>query len=161
MISSSTSGSNSKEFSVKNHDRLSHPLSFGKEHLCLCQDMETFSENTHSSLCSTRQHKGGRVIATQRGVALDLKEFQRLCKLKNKLCQEFSQQEASLPLMATPAPDPVLPPASEKTEDSAASAEVIQQCTSHTWRSRDGHTDVNLRFYYPHQDSLFQSSSSS
>ena len=59
MISSSTSGSNSKEFSVKNHDRLSHPLSFGKEHLCLSQDVKTFSENTYSSLCSTDQHTGG------------------------------------------------------------------------------------------------------
>ena len=70
--------------SVKNHDRLSHPLSFGKEHVCLCQDVETFGENKYSSLCSADQHKGGRVIATQRGVALDLKEFQRLYKVKNK-----------------------------------------------------------------------------
>ena len=38
--------------------------------------------------------KGGRVVPTQRGVVLDLKEFQCLLKAKSKLCQEYTQLES-------------------------------------------------------------------
>lgn len=50
--------------------------------------------------------KGGRVVPTQRGVALDLKEFERLVKVKKRLCEDYKQQLSSLPSAKQSATEP-------------------------------------------------------
>ena len=104
MISSSTSGSNSKEFSVKNHDRLSHPLSFGKEHLCLSQDVKTFSENTYSSLCSTDQHKGGTCDRYPTRSGTGLERISAIIQSEKQVLKNVGNKKRALLLWPLPLP---------------------------------------------------------
>lgn len=100
-----------------------------------------------------RNTKTGHLVASQRGVALDLKEFQRLCKVRNRLCQSYSDHVENLPPMTTPAPEPGLPRASEETEGIV----TRQQQVPTTAPPRSWPRDHSLGFYNPHQESLLQS----
>ena len=103
--------------------------------------------------------KGGRVVPTQRGVVLDLKEFQCLLKAKSKLCQEYTQLESALPPTPRPALDPVSSRASGETEDRSSQAVTQQQqvpLSAAPTLTRGNHSDSNHSVYYnPHRDPFF------
>ena len=103
--------------------------------------------------------KGGRVVPTQRGVALDLKEFQRLLEAKSKLCEEYTQLDSALPPRPRPALDPVSSRASGETEDRSSQVVTQQQqvpLSAAPTLTRGNHSDSNHSVYYnPHRDPFF------
>ena len=106
--------------------------------------------------------KGGRVVPTQRGVTLDLKAFQRLLKVKNKLCQEYNQQESNLSSVQATVPRSAVK--AEKDTPSSETRPCLQQEQQPlsmpvlTLASTQQRNNTGPCFYNPHQDSFFQSS---
>lgn len=121
--------------------------------------------------------KGGRLVPTQRGVALDLKEFERLVKVKKKLREDYKQQLSSLPSVKQSATEPErkkikaqtsslqLPmPGYSFTEDNsatcmadatwpAANTGYLQQLPESS-TSDDNPGTHDLPVYNPHRDSF-------
>ena len=89
-ISSSTSGSTSKEFLWRTMTDSATLYPLGRN---IYASVKTWRRSVKIHIrhyVAPTNTQGGRVIATRRGVALDLKEFQRLCKVKNKLSRMFA-----------------------------------------------------------------------